>query len=76
MIASSIISAIAGAALGIFNAVMIFKNYQKPVGTAVAAVIVAVITFIICFAALTAMMKQTQRRKAAMEAEPADANEI
>ena len=71
-----IVSAIAGIAMGIFNAVMVFKNYHKPVGTIVAAVIVAVITFVICFAALSIMMKQTQKRRTAMEAEPADANEL
>ena len=71
-----IISAVAGIVMGIFNSVMVFKNYHMPVGTAVAAGIVAVITFIICFAVLTVMMKQTQKRKAAMEAEPADANEM
>ena len=71
-----IVSAVAGIVMGIFNAVMVFRNYHNPVGTAVAAGIVAVITFIICFAVLTVMMKQTQKRKAAMEAEPADANEM
>ena len=71
-----IVSAIAAVVMGIFNAVTIFRRYHKPVGIAVAAVIVAAITFIICFAVLTVMMKQTQKRKAAMEAEPADANEM
>ena len=71
-----IVSAIAAVVMGIFNAVMIFRNYHKPVGTAVAAGIVAAITFVICFTILTVMMKQTQKRKAAMEAEPADANEM
>ena len=66
----------AGIVLGIFHAVMVFKNYHKPAGTAAAAGIVAVITFIICFAVLTVMMKQTQKRKAAIEADPADANEL
>ena len=71
-----ITSAIAGIALGLFNAVMIFKNYHKPVGTIAAALIVAVITFTICFAALSIAMKQTQKRKDAMDAEPEDANEM
>ena len=71
-----IISAVAGVVMGLFNAVMVFRNYHKPVGTAAAAGIAAVITFIICFVALTFMMKQTQKRKASMDAEPADANEI
>ena len=70
------VSAAAGIVMGIFNAVIVFKNYHKPAGTAIAAVIAAVITFVLCFAALTVMMKQTQKRKAAMEAEPADANEM
>ena len=71
-----IISAATGVVMGVFNAVIIFKNYHKPVGTAAAAVIVAVITFVICFIVLTIMMKQTQKRKAAMDAEPADADEM
>ncbi len=71
-----IISGIAGIAMGLFNAVMVFKNYHKPVGTIAAAVIIALITFILCFVVLSIMMNQTKKRKAAMEAEPEDANEI
>lgn len=71
-----IISAVAAIAMGLFNAVIIFKNYHKPVGTIAAAVIVALITFVLCFVILSIMMEQTRKRKAAMEAEPADANEI
>ena len=71
-----ITSAIAGIAMGLFNGIMIFKNYHKPLGTIAAALIIAVITFILCFALLSVMMKQTQKRKAAMEAEPEDANEL
>ena len=71
-----LISAAAGLVMGIFNAVIIFKNYHKPLGTFLAAVIVALITFVLCFVILSIMMKQTQKRKAAMEAEPADANEL
>ena len=70
------VSAIAGLGLGIFNAIIIYKNYHKPVGTIAAAVIIAVICFILCFVILTIMMNQTQKRKAAMEAEPEDANEV
>ena len=69
-------SVIAGIAMGLFNAVMIFKNYHKPVVTIAAAVIVAINTFVLCFVILSIMMKQTKKRKAAMEAEPEDANEI
>lgn len=71
-----LISAAAGLVMGIFNAVIIFKNYHKPLGSFLAAVIVALITFGLCFVILSIMMKQTQKRKAAMEAEPADANEL
>ena len=71
-----IVSLIAAAVMGILNAVMIFKNFHKPVGTAAAALITAAITFALCFAALTVTMKETEKRKAAMEAEPADADEI
>ena len=71
-----IISAVAAMAMGLLNAVIIFKNYHKPVGTIAAAVIVALITFVLCFVILSIMMEQTRKRKAAMEAEPEDANEI
>ena len=74
--ANLVVSLIAAVGFGAFNAVMIFKNYHKPVGTVIAAAVTAVITFIICFAALTVTMKQAQRRKAILEAEPADADEI
>ena len=71
-----IVSAVAAVLFGIFNAVMVFKNYHKPVGTIIATVIAAAITFILCLAALSIMMKVTQKRKAAMEEEPADADEV
>lgn len=70
------VSVIAGIGLGLFNAVMIYKEYHKPAGTIAAAAVIAVICSVLCFAALTIMMKQTQKRKAAMEAEPEDANEL
>ena len=74
--ANLIVSLIAALVFGLFNAFMIFRNYHKPVGTAAAAAITAVITFVLCFAALTLMMKHTEKRKAIMEAEPADADEL
>ena len=74
--ANMIVSLIAAAVLGLINAVMIFRHYQKPVGTLIATALTVVITFIICFATLTLMMKHTEKRKAIMEAEPADADEL
>jgi len=71
-----IVSAVAAVCLGAFNAIVVFKNYRKPIGTIAAAFIIAVITFIVCFMILTFMMKGTMRRKAEMEAEPSDANEM
>ncbi len=71
-----IASALAGIVMGVLNAVMVFKNYHKPFGTFLAAGIVAIITFILCFVILTIMMKQTKKHKDAMEAEPADANDL
>ena len=71
-----IISVLTGIVMGLFNAVMVFKNYHKPVGTIAAAVIIALITFVLCFVILSIMMKQTNKRKAALEAEPEDANEL
>ena len=69
-------SAIAAAFMGIFNAIVVFRHYRKPAGTAAAAAIIAVITFVLCFVLLTVMMKQTQKKKAAMEAEPEDADRL
>ena len=71
-----ICSAIAAAFMGIFNAIVVFRHYRKPAGTAAAAAIIAVITFVLCFVLLTVMMKQTQKKKAAMEAEPEDADRL
>ena len=71
-----IVSLVAALIVGIFNALIIFKNYRKPVGTLVASVITAVITFVCCFTLLTLMMKYTQKRKTALETEPQDADEL
>ena len=74
--ANLIMSLIAAVVLGIFNAIIIYKHYQKPVGTIAAAFITAAVTFIICFAIMTVMMKQTQKQKAKRDEEPSDANEM
>ena len=71
-----IFSLIAAVVVAVINAVVIFKNYQKPVGTAAAALITALITFVLCYLILTFMMHQTRKRKAALEAEPSDADEV
>ena len=71
-----IVSLIAAVIFGIFNAAMIFRHYQKPVGALLASAVTAVITFILCFAVLTLMMKKTEKKKAIMEAEPDDADEL
>ena len=70
-----VISLIAGAALGIFQAVMVGKYVQRPDIAAATAGISAVITFVLCFGALTIMMNLTRKRNAEMEAEPADTEE-
>ena len=71
-----IISLIAGLALGIIWSVKIYKDYQMPaVGTAT-GIIVFVVTFTLCFIALSAAMKITTKRQAKMEEEPADADEM
>ena len=74
--ANLIVSLIAAAAFGVFSAAVIFKKYQKPVGTLAASLIAAAITFLICFVVLTVMMKHTQKKNAEMEAEPSDADEV
>lgn len=67
-----ILSAAAALVFGIFSAAVIFRNYHMPAGTAAAAIITAVITFVLCFAALTIAMKQTEKRRKELEEEPAD----
>ena len=71
-----LMSASASIALGIFNGAMIFRNYGKAVGAVAAAVFISAIAFLLCFAALTLAMRLTQKKKAEMEAEPADADEM
>ena len=65
-----IMSAIAAMCVGALNAVIIFKNFHKPVGTMAAALITMAITFVICSIVLTVMMKQTQKRRKELEEEP------
>ena len=76
MKSNCIVSIIAGLVLGVFNALVIFRNYHKLAGTLAGACITAAITFVLCFAVLSFMMKRTTRRKAKMEEEPADADEL
>ena len=71
-----IASLIAGAAIGVFNMALILKKYPKPLGAAAAGIFIGSITFVICFAVLTVLMKQTQKKQAEMEAEPSEANEM
>ena len=73
---NAIASAVAEIFMGVFNAVIIFRKYHMPVGTFMAALFTAGMTFVICFAVLSIMMRQTRKRKEAMEAEPSDANEL
>lgn len=73
--ANLMVSAIAAIAAGVFNALTIFKNYKKPVGSIAAALITATITFVLCFAALTFTMKQTEKRQKKLDEEPADEDE-
>ena len=70
-----IISLIASLAVGVFNFVMVFKNFQKPIGALAASVITVVIAFVLCIAALTLTMKKKQKKKQELEAEPSDSNE-
>ena len=59
-----ITSAIAALAL---SAIM---GLAKPAGTAATMLISAVITFVLCFAALSVAMKQTKKKNAELEKEP------
>ena len=70
-----LISLVAALAVGVFNFVMVFRNFQKPVGAFAASAITFVITFALCIAALTLTMKKTQKRNQELEAEPSESNE-
>ncbi len=69
-----IVSLIAALAFGAITATMVFINYHKPAGTAAAALITTVFTFVLCFIALTLCMKKTEKRKKQLEEEPTDAD--
>lgn len=71
-----IASLIAALVVGTFNAFVILRKYQKPLGTLAATAITMIITFTVTFALLTFMMKQTKKRSEAMEAEPEDADRL
>lgn len=71
-----IASAIAGVFLGAFNAALLIRKLQRPGDAVLFAVISGLICFGLCFGALTFMMNRTKKRKAAMEEEPEDADEI
>ena len=73
---NALVSAVTALAFGAFCALMIYKNYHKPAGTAAAALIIMIITFCLCFIALTIAMKKTEKRKKQLEEEPADADEL
>ena len=69
-------SLIAAVVVGLLNMFVIFRNYHKPLGTLAAVLIISAITFVLCFVILTIMMRATIKRKAAMEKEPSDADEV
>ena len=69
-------SGFAAFVVGVFNAIVIYRRCQKPVGTAAAALFIAGITFGLCFMMLEIMMKQARKKIAKMEEEPSDANEM
>ena len=71
-----IASLIAALVVGAFNAFVILRKYQKPLGTLAATAITMIITFTVTFALLTFMMKQTEKRSEAIEAEPEDADRL
>lgn len=73
--ANLLISLIASLAVGVFNFIIVFKNFQKPVGALAASIVSVVITFALCMIALTVSMKKTQKKKNELEAEPSDTNE-
>ena len=70
-----IISVIAAVVFGAVTFASTYLHYRKPAGSAAAAVISAVIVFIACFAALTIVARYTNKKQAALEAEPEDDGE-
>ena len=71
-----IISCLAGFITGLLNALIISRHIRSASIILLPALLTAAITFILCLATLTFMMKKTVKRQAVMEAEPADADKI
>ena len=71
-----IVSVIAGLANGALMGIMSFRNYGKPVGSVAAGIFSALLTAALCFFALTVSMRATKKRKAELDEEPSDADEI
>jgi len=71
-----IVSCAAGMIMGLINALVISRHFRTGSVILLPALVTAVITFVLCLAGLTVMMKKTEKKQAAMEAEPADADKI
>ncbi|MBR2258645.1 MAG: hypothetical protein IJ899_15210 [Blautia sp.] len=71
-----IASAFAAICIGIFNAIVIYMHYRKPFGTLAAVLIISAITFVVCLAILTFLMKITEKKRAEMDAEPSDVDDV
>ena len=72
-----ICSLIAGAAIALFNAFALLRQFQLSAGrTALLSLITGVSVFVITFIVLTIMMNSTKKRIKAMEEEPEDAGKM
>ena len=71
-----LVSIIPGALLGVLWAIRSYRDFHKPVGSLATGVFIGVTTFVLCFIVLSIAMKATAKRKAKMEEEPSDADEI
>ncbi len=74
--ANLIYSFIPSLILGVLWAVKIYRDYQKPLGSIAACIMITGTTFVLCFIALSLAMRETAKRQAKMEEEPSDADEI
>lgn len=61
------VSLIAGGGMGVFNGMMSYRNYHKPVGACAVGIVFFIITFVLLMTVLTLMGKAYQSRVKKLE---------
>ena len=68
-------SAVAGIVVGVVNFAASYRNYHAPVGAAAAGFFMGIVTFVLCFAALTCCTSLYKKRVKHLEQEGEDKDE-